>query len=116
MRARARTVHLAVAICLGAASALGVPGSVAAQSASDDILQARVQAALERASDLPADSITVEVVGGVVMLTGSVVCEDCGGSSTAAGTAAVQQSLGAVVRAIPGVERVEFRLVYTPRE
>ena len=32
-------------------------------------------------------------------------CDGCGGSSTPGGAATVQQSLGAVVRAVPGVER-----------
>ena len=71
--------HLAVAICFAAAAALGVRGSAAAQSAPDEVLKERVEAALESASDVPADSITVEVSDGVVTLTGSVVCEECGG-------------------------------------
>lgn len=86
----------------------------AAQTAPDTLLKARVEAALESASDVPADSITVQVSDGVVTLAGSVVCDGCGGRSTPGGTGTVQQSLGAVVRAIPGVERVEFRLRYGP--
>jgi hypothetical protein len=54
------------------------------------------------------------VSDGIVTLTGSVLCDDCGGRSTPGGTGAVQQSVGALVRAVPGVERVEFRLRYGP--
>ena len=48
-------------------------------------------------------------------LTGSVVCDECGGRRTPGGFGTVQQSLGAVVRAIPGVESVEFELEYESR-
>ena len=113
-RRKASRGHLAVAICFGAATALGACGSLEAQSASDDVIKQRVEAALASASDLPADSITVAVRNGVVTLTGSVVCDECGGRRTPGGYGTVQQSLGAVVRAIPGVERVEFRLAYAP--
>ena len=115
MRKRASTFQLAVAIGFAAAAALGACGSEATQSAPDELLKARVEAALESASDVPADSITVEVSNGVVTLTGSVVCEECGGRITPGGFGTVQQSLGAVVRAIPGVESVEFELEYEPR-
>jgi len=82
----------------------------------DELLQERVEAALASASDVPADAITVVVDGGVVTLTGSVVCQECGGRRTPGGFGTVQQSLGAVVRAIPGVESVEFELEYAPPE
>jgi len=112
---RVSTFRLAVAICACASLSLGAYGSAdAAQNVPDDVLQARVEAALMSASDLPADSITVEVSGGVVTLSGSVVCEECGGSRTPGGFGTVQQSLGAVVRAIPGVVRLEFELLYQP--
>ena len=115
MRKRAFTFHLAVAIFAGALANLGVPASAAAQSPADEALKVRIVAALESASDVPADSITVEVSGGVVTLTGSVVCQECGGRRTPNGFGTVQQSLGAIVRAIPGVTRVEFKLEYEPR-
>lgn len=79
---------------------------------ADSVLAARVSAALAAASDLPADSISVTAESGVVTLTGSVVCDDCGGARTPGGTGTVQQSLGAVVRAVPGVREVRFVLVY----
>jgi len=49
-----------------------------------------------------------------VTISGSVVCQECGGRRTPGGSGTVQQSLGAVVRAIPGVESVEFELEYEP--
>ena len=50
------------------------------------------------------------VAAGVVTITGSLACDDCGGLRTPGGIGTVQQSLGAVVRAVPGVEAVEFAL------
>ena len=114
MRKRASTLQLAVAICAGAIANLGVTASAAAQSPADSMLKARVEAALVSASDVPADSITVEVSDGVVTLSGSVACEECGGRRTPPGFGTVQQSLGAVVRAVPGVARLEFNLRYQP--
>ena len=38
------------------------------------------------------------------------ICDMCGGSRTPPGVRTIQQSLGAVVRAIPGVKRIEFDL------
>jgi hypothetical protein len=107
----------AATVCsLTLAFLLSVLGAVpaTAQAASDDALRARVEAALAEASDLPADSISVQVQGGVVTLSGSVVCESCGGTATPGGTGTVQQSLGAVVRAIPGVTSLRFALRYRP--
>lgn len=108
---------LASALFLSATSVMLSPQSVRAQSPTppagpDSLLVARIEAALEAASDLPADSITVSASDGVVTVTGSLVCADCGGTRTPSGTGTVQQSLGAVIRAVPGVERVLFDLVY----
>jgi hypothetical protein len=106
------------ALALLAALAIASPAPALAQapasraSATDEALRMRVAAALERAADVPGDSITVQVSGGVVTLVGSVLCAECGGNATPGGSGTVQQSLGAVVRAVPGVERVEFRLRY----
>ncbi len=112
MRKRVSTFQLAIVIC--AVANLAVTTSAAAQGLADLALKARIEAALVGASDLPADSLTVEVSDGVVTLSGSVVCEECGGRRTPNGSGTVQQSLGAVVRAIPGVARVEFKLRYRP--
>ena len=116
MKRRTSRVHLVLAIWGGAVASFGLCGSAAAQSPADVALKTRIEAALEAASDLPVDgAIAVEVSGGTVTLTGSVACDECGGRRTTPGFASVQQTLGAVVRAIPGVERVEFELEYVPR-
>jgi len=114
MNERTRRIRLFAFLCASVSLTACVHGTVAAQSVADEALRQRVAAALENASDVPADSLTVEVSGGVVTLSGSVACEACAGSRTPPGAATVQQSLGAVVRAIPGVERVEFELQYRP--
>ena len=107
-----RNINFVPLLCAVAALTACDNGPTPAQVSPDEALEARVESALENASDLPANSLTVEVNDGIVTLTGSVVCEDCGGQRTPAGSATVQQNLGAVVRAIPGVERVEFDLQY----
>jgi hypothetical protein len=91
-----------------------VAAPLAAQPYPDDVLRTRVEAVIAAATDLPADSIAVEVEGGYVTLTGSVLCEGCGGNATPGGAGTVQQSLGAVVLAVPGVLAVRFRLRYRP--
>jgi len=106
--------YLSLAFCLFAATALGGCASDGPEIPPDDVLQERIEAAIARASDVPADAITVVVVDGVVTVTGSVVCEASGGRRTPGGFGTVQQSLGAVVRAIPGVQSVEFELQYEP--
>ena len=107
-----RPFHLALAISLGAAVALGACSS----GVPDELLKERVEAALAAASDVPSASLAVEVSDGVVSITGSVVCQECGGRRTPGGFGTVQQSLGAVVRAIPGVESVVFELEYEPSQ
>ena len=105
-------LRIALAIYLAAAVSACTYGSAAAQSSPDALLVDRVEAANVGASDLPANSIVVEASNGVVTITGSIVCEECGGNRTPPGVGAIQQSLGAGVRAVPGVERVEFDLDY----
>jgi len=80
------------------------------QPAQDEVLQQQVTAAIASISDLPGDSLSVRVNNGVVTVTGSLACEDCGGMRTPATVGSIQQSLGAVVRAVPGVTSVEFNL------
>ena len=97
---------------LGLALVLAVAGAGSActpDGPSDEELAIRVEAALATAADLPA-GLEVEVAAGVVTITGSLACDDCGGLRTPPGLGTVQQSLGAVVRAVPGVEAVEFAL------
>ena len=76
----------------------------------DDQLKQNVEAVLSGASDLPHSGLSVAVEGSVVTVSGSIDCEDCGGLRTPGGIDNIQQSLGAVIRAVPGVERVEFLL------
>ena len=92
-------------------SATSPPSVVTESSSNDDQLQTQVEAAIANASDLPT-GITVAVNNGVVSISGSVACEDCGGTRTPGNVGTIQQSLGAVVRAIPGVTRVDFDLDY----
>ena len=73
-------------------------------------LQQQVTAAIASASDLPSDSLMVSVEDGIVTVTGSLECEECGGMRTPGGEDTIQQTLGAVIRAVPGVETVEFNL------
>jgi len=109
-RARAWQGLAAAVIAVSlAACAAGVSGT---QSSTDAALEARVAAALSGASDLPTDAFDITADGGVVHIAGSVACEECGGMRTPGGVQTIQQTLGAVVRAVPGVERVEFDLTY----
>ncbi len=109
--ARAYTSAPLVALLL--AAFLAVPGS--AQAVPDDALRVRVESVIASAADLPADSISVQVQNGVVTISGSVLCDGCGGNATPGGVGTVQQSLGAVVRAVPGVTSVRFALRYRAR-
>ena len=74
-------------------------------------LAGRLRAALESASDLPRE-LSVEVSDGVVLISGALACEDCGGNRTPGNIGTIQQSLGTVVRAVPGVAEVRFQLDY----
>ena len=76
---------------------------------SDDRIQSQVEAVIARASDLPT-GLKVEVNEGTVSVSGSLDCEDCGGMRTPNTLGTIQQSLGAMVRAVPGVTAVEFSL------
>ena len=85
---------------------------VGATPDTDLELAGRVQAALQSASDLPRE-LSVEVTDGVVRISGALACEDCGGNRTPGNIGTIQQSLGTVVRAVPGVTEVRFQLDYT---
>ncbi len=110
MRRKASIFRLALAIGLVFAVALV---SCRPRGPSDEVLRERVEAVLANASDVPGD-IQVEVSDGVVTLTGSLLCEECGGLQTPGRFGTIQQSIGAVVRAIPGVETVQFLLEAEP--
>ena len=89
-----------------------VETSAVTESASNDSqIQSQVESAIANASDLPS-GLSVTVNNGVVSISGSVACEDCGGLRTPGNVGTIQQSLGAVVRAIPGATEVDFDLDY----
>ena len=91
-----------------------LPSSVSgADLAIDEKIKIQVESAITSAKDLPA-GFSVQVTEGVVQITGSVVCEECGGMRTPGHIGTSQQSLGGVVRAIPGVMNVDFDLSYGP--
>ncbi|MEE8131131.1 MAG: BON domain-containing protein [Vicinamibacterales bacterium] len=78
--------------------AFGCAARQASTTTGDEVLRARVEAALAGASDVDAAGITVDARRGVVTLTGRVA------------SPTEQQSVGAIVRAIPGVRDVAFSL------
>lgn len=102
------TVCLALVTCSLAVTGADVRAPQAAerpattQRTADDAIKARVQSALLSASDVPGRDLAVDVKSGVVMLSGKV----------ASGTE--QQSVGAIVRAVPGVKEVRFSLRIEP--
>ena len=120
-RKRRSRFDLALAISVIAVIVLGCEASeVAQESPPDEVLKERVEGALMNSSDIPGEDIRVEVDEGVVMLTASNLCQDpqdpeeCPGRSTPGRLGTVQQSIGAVLRAIPGVKDVQFSLGLGP--
>lgn len=95
-----------------AAIAPGSEATVAMQQDDGARIKAQVESALAGASDLPGN-FTVAVDDGLVSISGALDCADCGGNNTPATIGSIQQTLGAIVRAVPGVERVKFELDYT---
>lgn len=107
-------ICLGMLVMLAACDSATNPTSTVSESTSnDDQIQTQVESAIANASDLPS-GITVDVNSGVVSISGSVMCEDCGGLRTPGNVGTIQQSLGAIVRAIPGVTGVDFDLEYGP--
>ena len=98
-----------LSVGLAGPSALGV-GCVSHSSSAvplpatsaDQALTTRVENALSSASDVSADQISIETRDGVVTVSGIV----------SSGTE--QQTVGAIVRAIPGVKSVQFSLIMGP--
>jgi hypothetical protein len=78
---------------------------------NDAAVKTRVERAITSASDLP-QGISIDVNAGVVSVSGSLSCEDCGGLRTPGNIGTIQETLGAVVRAVPGVDSVQFSLAY----
>lgn len=85
----------------------------AAPEQTDAELQTQIEALIKQQSDLP-QGLQVTVTEGRVMLTGSLECEECGGNATPGTEDTIQQSLGAVVRAIPGVVDLQFAFAAQP--
>ena len=76
---------------------------------SDEQIRTQIQSAIASTSDLPQELVVV-VNQGMVMVSGSLDCEECGGLRTPGTLGTVQQSLGAIVRAVSGVNSVTFEL------
>ncbi len=89
---------MCVALAVTVTGTLGCAARQATTTTGDEVLKARVEAALASASDVYAAGITVDARRGVVTLTGQVA------------SPTEQQSVGAIVRAIPGVRDVAFSL------
>ena len=98
IRTYALVVSLALSVTAAATGCAARAGGVVAGDDADDVLRARVESALASAADVHGEQIMVDARGGVVVLTGRV----------ASGTE--QQSVGAIVRAVPGVVDVRFAL------
>ena len=93
-------VGVATMVVGGAACATGqtTTGTDATSLVVSETLQSRVEAALTTAADVDAKHLVVSATDGVVTLIGQV------------GSGFEQQSVGAIVRAVPGVDEVRFRL------
>ena len=76
---------------------------------NDEQIKSQIESTIALSEDLP-QQIGVQVLEGVVIITGVLDCEDCGGMRTPGNLGTVQQSLGAVVRAVEGVREVIFDL------
>ena len=106
------TFYVALVVSSVAAAAVGGCAFRATEQPSDEVLRARVKAALVNAADVPGRAITVEVSDGVVTLTGQV--SSAGQRGVPYPSATVQQSIGALVRAVPGVREVRFSIQIEP--
>lgn len=76
---------------------------------NDGQIKSQIESSIARSEDLP-QQIGVQVRDGVVTISGTLNCEGCGGMRTPGNFGTVQQSLGAVVRAVVGVREVIFEL------
>ena len=92
------------------ASAAGrAAGQVSTAVFNDEQIKSQIESSIARSEDLP-QQIGVQVRDGVVTISGTSDCEGCGGMRTPGNFGTVQQSLGAVVRAVGGVQEVIFEL------
>ena len=102
----------AAILCIAALAIVQAGQQQAVRAPADDVLKARVAAALAAASDVPGRDIAVDVKSGVVILKGRVSANSMRGVTYP--TAMMQQSIGAVVRAVPGVKEVRFEIQVDP--
>ena len=87
----------------------GAAGKVSTAVFNDEQIKSQIESSIARSEDLP-QQIGVQVRDGVVTISGTLDCEGCGGMRTPGNFGTVQQSLGAVVRAVGGVREVIFEL------
>lgn len=99
-------------LCIAMLAVLNAGQQQTARATTDDLLRARVVAALTNASDLPGRDIAVEVKSGIVILRGRISASSMRGVTYP--TAMMQQSVGAVVRAVPGVKQIQFSIQIEP--
>jgi osmotically-inducible protein OsmY len=86
-----------VGVCAGGSGCVARGPTIGPDTASEDtVLQSRIEQALATALDVDANTVTVEAARGVVTVGGQVA------------SGFEQQSIGAIVRAVPGVTRVRF--------
>lgn len=111
LQTRTRFTLLLLTLVLGIAACAPAleTETESATDASDEQIRTRVEAVIAQAADLP-QQIAVEVREGIVFISGSLDCEGCGGLRTPGNVGTVQQSLGAMVRAVTGVNAVVFDL------
>ncbi len=95
--------------CSPASEVGGAAGKVSTAVFNDEQIKSQIESSIARSEDLP-QQIGVQVRDGVVTISGTLDCEGCGGMRTPGNFGTVQQSLGAVVRAVGGVREVIFEL------
>ena len=99
---------VACSVSLGTGPVMPVMPAIA-----DAELQAQIEAVLQEQPDLPP-GLQVAVEAGRATISGNLDCEDCAGQATPGTLGTVQQSVGAVVRAVPGVTAVQFSFSSAP--
>lgn len=87
----------------------GASDNESTPASNDAQIKSQIESSIARSKDLP-QQIGVQVRDGVVIISGTLDCEGCGGMRTPGTLGSVQQSLGAVVRAVAGVRKVIFEL------
>jgi osmotically-inducible protein OsmY len=109
LQTRTTLTLLLLTLVLGIAACAPALETETESATRDEQIRIRVAAVIAQAADLP-QQIAVEVREGIVFISGSLDCEGCGGLRTPGNIGTVQQSLGAMVRAVTGVNEVVFDL------